>query len=409
MTLIRNGCLSAIAAACLATTAGLAEAGGFAIREQSAEGLGNAFAGVAAGTDGLSAMFWNPATIGQHNGQGLVIEGNGSAILPYSRANNGTGFLGNPDSGNIGEDALVPSMFMSYGVNDRLTVGLAFSSPFGLSTNSNPWMGSLHGDVSDVQTMNFSPTIAYKLSDWITVGAGVEGEYAKMKLTSSTPTGAEIFRAKTDDFAVGFTAGVLLQPSDNLNIGVGFRSSISHQTDGNGYLIDPTTSSLVYSGKLGVSIDTPETVTIGAAYRANDQLTLKAGAEWANWSRFKKLVVEAPGGIPIGSTTENWKDSWFFSAGADYAATEKLTLRAGLGYETSPVPNATRTPRLPDSDRLWLSAGASYKVNEHLMATLGYSHLFMRDAKVALTSPTPLAATFKNHIDIVSAGATMSW
>ena len=125
-------------------------AGGFAVREQSAEGQGSSFAGVAAGTNGLSAMFWNPATISQHNDQGYTSESNISLILPNSEAEGATGFVGNPDSGNIGVLGIVPASYSVYGLTDEITLGLAVAAPYGLATNADQWMGSLHGDKSEI-------------------------------------------------------------------------------------------------------------------------------------------------------------------------------------------------------------------------------------------------------------------
>ena len=128
-------------AACSATAA---SAAGFAIREQSAEGLGASFAGVAAGTGGLSSMFWNAATMTLHEDEGFQSESNYSLIVPYSRAKNGVGgFGGSGDSGNIAELVFAPASYYVYQANDRLFVGLGLNSPFGLSTESDVWAGSL--------------------------------------------------------------------------------------------------------------------------------------------------------------------------------------------------------------------------------------------------------------------------
>jgi long-chain fatty acid transport protein len=375
-------------------------AGGFSIREQSAEGLGSAFAGIAAGTNGLSAMFWNPATISEHNAQGYVSESNVSGILANSRSGAGLGFPN--DSGNIAVPALVPASYYSYGLSEEVTIGLAMNAPFGLTTDSDLWKGSYHGNHSEIFTFNVNPMIAYKPADWITVAAGLQGEYMSAKLSSTTPTGVSLLGVKANDIGVGFTAGVLLQPSDNLDIGLGFRSSISHDLQGNG-------NAGKYLGSMNSQVDTPEMLTLGLKYKANDRLNLMAGAEWANWSRFKNLTIKLPSGVPLGNTVENWKNSWFFSGGAEYALNDKMTLRGGAAYEISPVPDATRTPRLPDADRVWLSAGASYKVNNWLTTNLGYSHVFMKDGTVNLTTPTPLVASFKQHIDIVSLSAVVDW
>ena len=145
------------------------------------KGQGSSFAGVAAGTNGLSSMFWNPATITQHNEQGYSSESNFSLIAPTSRADDGAGFPGNSNSGNISDWGLAPASYNVYGLTDDITVGLAMGAPFGLSTNSDLWAGSLHGDESSVVTFNANPNIAYKFNDMLSVAVGVQAEYMKVK------------------------------------------------------------------------------------------------------------------------------------------------------------------------------------------------------------------------------------
>ena len=393
---------TAAAAAVLMALGSTALAGGFSIREQSAEGLGSAFAGIGAGTNGLSAMYWNPATISQHNAQGYISENNISGILAYSRAKNGVGPGTNPDSGNIGVGAIVPASYSVYGLTDEITVGMAITAPLGLSTDADLWRGSPNGDKSDIFSMNVNPVVAYKPADWITLAAGVQGQYFQVKLSSQFPNGAPLLKTKADDIGFGFTAGILLEPNNDLDIGIGFRSSISHKLKG-----DATFLGTGYDAS--ADFDSPEIVTLGIKYQVSDQLKLMGGVEWANWSRFKSLNLALSGAPPL-ITVENWKDSWYFSAGAEYDLNDKLTLRGGAAYEKSPVPDSTRTPRLPDNDRIWLSAGASYKINDWLTTNIAYSHVFVKDGGVNLSGPpSPLTANFKQHIDIASVSAVVDW
>ncbi len=392
--------------------AGSAVAGGYSIREQSAEGQGSSFAGVAAGTHGFSSMYWNPATMAQHSGNGLMSDGNYSLIMPESSADDGgpapgTALPGLGASGDIGREAIVPAAYWLYGVNDQLTVGASLNAPLGLTTNAENWYGSPHGDKSSVRTYTLTPSAAFRLNDYISVGAGVQLEYMKVDINSRTPSGIEFFAADGDSFDVGFTAGILIEPTDTTDIGIGFRSSVKHGLKGDGFVAG------LFNGDIEAAVKTPEIVTFGVRQEVSDGLRLMAGVEWANWSRFKELAVKdaASGGV-IGLTPENWKDSWFFSVGGEYDVNDKATLRAGIAYETSPVPDVTRTPRIPDNDRIWLSVGASYQVADNIRANLAYSHVFVEDGTVTLGAAPPLpplSATFKQNIDIVSAGFTVDW
>jgi long-chain fatty acid transport protein len=366
-------------------------AGGFAIREQSTIGQGMSFAGVAAGGGGLSSLFWNPAVSADYNQFGFISENNAALILPYAESDLG--------SGNIGEMAVVPAGYFSYALTDRITIATSVNAPVGLTTDApNVWPGSPGGDRSAVKTYNFNPTMSYRVNDMLSVGVGAQIEYMSVKLTSrSFPGGAQFFDAQGSDFGFGFTAGMLFKPTDTTDIGLGFRSSVAHTLAGEAVigLANPD---------IRAGFNSPETVTLGIRQRVTDELTLLGGVEWANWSRFKELRIEDTTGAALVVSPFAWKDSWYFSVGAEYAYTDALTLRAGAAYEKSPVPDATRGVRAPDNDRTWLSVGASYKFTNNMTANLAYSHVFMKDGDVLAP-----ATTFKQHLNIVSVGLTRDW
>ncbi len=114
-----------------------------------------------------------------------------------------------------------------------------------------------------------------------------------------------------------------------------------------------------------------------------------------------------------------YKDGWYASLGAEYKWNSNLTLRTGLGYEWTPVRDAERSARLPDNDRLWTSAGLSYKFNEQLNMDFGYTHIFPkstmvtidannhnRNPNLAASGLDTLITKVDSHIDIVSLGLT---
>jgi long-chain fatty acid transport protein len=136
-----------------------------------------------------------------------------------------------------------------------------------------------------------------------------------------------------------------------------------------------------------------------------------ANIEWTNWSRMKELRVVNP---TFGTTVLDdfsWDDSWFGSVGAEYKFTDKLTGRTGVGIETTPVPDRTRGARLPDSDRIWLSFGASYMWSESTTLDFGYSHIFLDDSTIERTLPNAslVGAGVENSANIVSLGFRTKW
>ena len=396
----------------LVSVASVAQAGGFAVREQSAEGQGASFAGIAAGGSDLSSMFFNPATITLH--EGVNIEGNAALILPYSKAKNGInllpaplppGTLGSTNSGNIGKTALVPSTYASYQYNDNLFLGFTANSPFGLITKGNrAWAGSAKGTISDVFMLQAGPTVGYKVNDMFSVAASVRGVYSKVYLEQNAslllPAGQA--KLKGDDWSVNYSVGILIQPTETTRIGVGYNSQTNLEYKGSIHFTNFPLTAL--NGRIKAKLTTPGTLNVGVRQELGD-FTMMLGFEWAQWSKLKNLHAKYTAGGTASFTDFSWNDSYYYSIGGEYKLSDATTLRAGFAYEDSPVPNSTRGVRVPDANRYWLSFGASHQLNDRLKFSLGYTHIFANDGKVdlpATTTAAGLRATFKQHVDIIN-------
>ena len=140
------------------------------------------------------------------------------------------------------------------------------------------------------------------------------------------------------------------------------------------------------------------------------------GLQWTEWSVFDELRIEFDNAAQGDSVTrEDWKDTWFASLGATYRPLDSpWTLRAGVAYDQTPLDTGTRTPRIPDGDRYWLSAGASYRPLPWLSLTAAYTHLFVDDAELDLgTSDTGstfrgnLTGSYESSVDIVAVSARL--
>ncbi len=406
-------------------------AGGFAVREQSASGLGSAFAGVAAGGD-LSSIFWNPAALAVSSGTNT--ESHASLIIPDTSltAQPGSTLLGPPFAGNFGAQsgdiadlALVPASYLGHQFTDynpNFFVGVGLNSPFGLVTepdNSN-WAGSNHGRTADLFTINVNPVAAYRISPNFMVGAGlqVESMDLRFKFASGPAVGAASAVLDADDISFGFTAGALWQPMPGTSIGVGFRSSVEHELEG--------TFSVVGLGVLSstkATLETPETVTVSLRQAITKNTRVLGTFEWSNWSRLDQVDAIAVTPTPLGAFTGltpgaviesiplNWEDGYFYSVGLEHDFNPALTVRAGVAYEESPVQAATsRLAQLPDSDRIWASIGATYRWNKNITLDLAYTHIFFEDAQVnrqvtraaSPINPIQLLADVDNSTDIIA-------
>lgn len=447
-----------LATTMLTLSAGQALAGGFAIREQSTEFQGMAFAGNAAGW-GLSAMFWNPAATANRVG-GINAETHFAFILPnsdvtvtdvspsaipteaFAAAGPFAGLVGagvngsidaafasaSPFSGEIGNNAVVASSYYNYQLTPDTVIGLAINSPFGLVTEPEAtYQGAVLARTTKFFTVNVNPTIAYRIAPGVSIGAGVQIEYGKgtLKFATGTPdTPSTWFEG--DDWAFGGTAGIMLQPAPQTKIGLGWRSQITHTLEGDystpGLTVatglpSPLPSAVQLAGPAFVQaeadVNLPDIVTLSVSQGLAPNMRIHGTVEWSNWSRFEELrLVNVATGATIEDIQANWNDGWFFSGGLEYDYSPDITLRTGVAYEISPVDAPEkRLPGIPDADRVWLSLGGTYKWSEATSFDVAYTHVFLEDS--TFTQPASigvqLSGNVESSVDIISGSWKTRW
>ena len=382
-----------------------ASAGGFAVHEQSTYGQGTSFAGVAAG-GALSSMFWNPATITQVPG---VVSETGMAGIVTHASQNPTFATAPPSLGggsllslggvaNSAELGLPFNSYFSYQLNPSIWLGMSVNAPFGLMVNfPELWAGRNYGLPSSLKTYNATPTIAWRINDWISVGAGVQIQYAKSDLRFGFAPAAfsEFTLDGLKGWGYGATVGVTLTPGPRTTIGIGWRSGIDQKVDGT-LSVNPVLPGAT-PGSISTTVSLPDTVSAGIRHRFDERWTLMGTVEWTNWSRLGTVIFTGPtGGVAtVGTPTGpvavalpfQYRDGWFFSGGAEYQWSERLALRSGIAFERSPVSDQVRMPAIPDNDRFWLSVGASWQIFPGVMwFDLAYSHIWVKDPSINISA-----------------------
>jgi long-chain fatty acid transport protein len=392
-------------------------AGAFAIREQSTAAQGVSFAGAAAGGQ-LSSMFWNPATMTQSAGFAWEVGVAGIFPQAHQSPTSATGIgalfpLATTD--DFLADAAVPNMYAAWNVSPDLWVGISVNSPFGQVVNlPQNWPGTAFAGSTDLKTYNATPTIAYRISPWLSVGLGLQIQYATAKM--NTGPGFAGTNLAGSGWGYGLTAGLTITPAAGTTIGIGWRSQIDQDFEG-------AWLSSVPGGTVGSASTTlklPDIVSAGIRHQFNPALTVMGTVEWSNWSRIGTSPIVHAAGVPalvtIGLPAQmpfQYQDGWMFSAGVEYNWLPSTTLRAGLGYEISPITTAVRTPRIPDEDRILLSFGLTHALTPSLKFDLAYTHYFIRTADVVVGPGNPwfdttggafgtYVGTASGHIDIVS-------
>jgi long-chain fatty acid transport protein len=397
-----------------------ANAGAFAIREQSTYGQGTSFAGVAAGGS-LSSLFWNPATMTQF--PGVVSENGVSALIPKAeqvpQAGTFPALLPLGGVSNSAEMGLVPNGYTSYQMNPNLWLGLSINAPYALSVSfPDRWAGRNYSGDSSIKTYNVTPSIAYRINDWISIGAGVQIQYMKAEFISGLASPGQALTLRGRGYGFGATAGVTLTPTPTTTIGLGWRSQIDQSIQGTLLLPAGAAFNVPFStpGSVETTLKLPNTVSLGIRQQLSPQWMVMGTVEWSSWSRIGTVTVNQLNGAPALVGTNAFRipfeydDGWFFSGGAEYRWNERLTLRGGVGYEISPISDQVRTPRLPDNDRIWASIGASWNLNRAIRFDLAYTHLWIKDPNINITaasgnpsfSAVPYVGTVDAQSDMLS-------
>lgn len=382
-------------------TASVANATGFDLRTQSASGLGKGFAGVAAGGD-ISTSFWNPANISEAEGSDFqavlnIIDGDASI---ESTGSSSVIFQNLEDTDNISGTNVTPSLYYANQVNNKWSWGLSFTAPFATITDAGE--GSRSQFVSreaNLVGLALSPTFSYKPTNNLSLGAGLIVQNFDVEISRAIPVGAAqgVFSANDpllniegDDTGVGFTLG-LTYKIGSTDIGLGYRSSISHNIEGN-FNVD----AFGVDAGINVDLDTPEIITFGIQQALTKKLTLNLGIEYTEWSTLGTLPVllNATGSVatlagqPIVVALE-YDDTFYYSVGAEYQYSKSLLLRTGIGYDETSVSDTTRTTQFPDNDRWTISFGLT-KQFKTFTIDASYQYLFLdEEATISVTPGNP--------------------
>lgn len=395
---------------------GTAAAAGFQLLEQNASGLGNSYAGSAALAENASTIFYNPAGMTQLPGRNVSAGIN--AIRPSftftdSGSTNPTALGGGAATGGNGGDAAgewspLPNGYLSWQLDDRWFVGVGFGAPFGLKTEYEPgWVGRFHSIKFDIKTYNINPSVAYKVNDMLSVGAGVswqriEAEYIKRAVVPVPNVGifTPLATNELESDAWGWNVGATLQPRADTRFGVSYRSAIMHHAEGTQTLRD----GLNVNNTAKADVKLPDTLVLSAWHQLSDRWELLADVSWTGWSSIPKLTITNGSG-QSDQLTLKFRDTWRVALGANYKVSDAWKLKAGLAWDQSPVPDdAHRPASLPDNDRTWISFGVQYRPAKDSTLDVGYAHLIVKDTKINNTDNTLarglLAGNYDSHAHI---------
>ncbi len=402
---------------------------GFALKEQSVAGLGCSFAGSTTGAHDLGDMFFNPATLVLHEGRNAQISGTQirmSTRFTFRGATNVANgpILGDRGGADIANDPVIPAFYFGWEGRKKDFFGLSINAPWGMESINPPgWVGRYYALESRTKSLNISPVYAKKISPSTALAFGLQAQQftarlsaaidfgmigAAAKLAGSVPgqqDGLSIVQG--EDWGYGFTVGVLHEPSPKNRFGFSYRSRVVHRLTGNtDFQLDPTGTGAKLSAFTGgfrncgdrADLTTPEVISAGWKHSLSPKWAVVADVSRTGWSCLKELRVKFDNPAqPDSATDEKWHDTWCTSFGVLYNPDTRWTWRMGLAQDASPIPDETRHPRIPDSDRRWFSLGVGYHPSSRFSLELGWARIAFDDAPIQLLSSNPLN-TFRGNL-----------
>lgn len=378
-------------------------AGGFQIPEMGvrAMGMGNAFTAVA---DDPTANWYNPAGLGfQH---GTAVTAGAVAVMPkVDFTSNASNPLHPTAPASADRKAIfIPHAYMAINTDSNLTAGIGINSPFGLEvkwpTTAVFAGGAQYGRL---QAVNVNGNVAFKLNDGFAIAVGVD--FVDMYRVDFNGTALQQnFKGTGWGYNV---AG--LYKTDQLNVGVSYRSSVKISSKG-----QSTHTATATTGSNAITVTMPDMLNVGVSFHPAAQWTISADADWVNWKKFDKLAFSynpalAFGAVPSLTVPENWKATWAFRAGAEWAYSDTMRARFGYTYDPTPIRAADFSPLLPGNDRQAVHVGYGVDLSGQVTLDIAYMYVWLADRNQTL-SPAPSNwvrnGTYKSDIHLAAASLT---
>ncbi|NDY43481.1 hypothetical protein G3N55_11600 [Dissulfurirhabdus thermomarina] len=305
----------------------------------------------------------------------------------------------------------LPYFYAAGTVADGVGLGLAVNVPYGLTTEwDGTWPGRFNAVKTELRTVFVTPSVSYRVFDWLAVGAGAQVARADAELTNAisvTPFGEVENKIEGSDTGAGYLVSALVRPRQDWTLGVVYRSEVKLDLDGTATYrnVPGLLAPLFPRSDVGLVLRLPATVSLGLATTALEGWTLAVDAVWTRWSSYQSLDFEyeyTPGvGLPgVVSVPKDWHNVWALRLGAAYRLSPEWEVRGSYVYDKSPIDDTYRDPSLPTNDRHLFGLGVGF-ARGNLAVDAAYTYILVEDSAPSLVTPT-LTGTYEGYANVVN-------
>lgn len=354
-----------------------ATAGGYQVRLQGQKQTGMGLVGSPFAL-GASSIFYNPGGLSMMDTKFSFSAGVSGIMANAVFQKDATDYQARTDN-PMG----TPFYFYGAGmITDKLSIGLGVYTPFGSTAKwDDDWAGRYLIQNISLSAIYFQPTIGYKINEFISIGAGFVYAYGTVDLNKALPyndnSSVELSGTAGN---IGFNAGVMVRPLENLSIGIDYRSKVLMKVedgDATFNVPDALSSSIPEKNKFNAELPMPANLDIGIAYEFTEKFTLALEMNYVMWSIYEELefTFEEQNDLLGSVNPRKYKDSFIGRIGAQYAMNNTFTFRAGLYYDPSPTNDDYFNPETVSLNTIGWTLGISIAPVKNLSIDLSYIQL----------------------------------
>ncbi|MPW28007.1 porin [Agarivorans sp. B2Z047] len=372
-------------------------AAGFQLNSQSATGIGRAFSGDAVIADNASVLSRNPAAMAMFDRKALSLGLTYADVdVTIKDVTYSTPFA-DEDLGSENDAAdnkVIPNIYYIHPINDSFAVGVGAFSNFGTGTDISSLNNTgasltpvdLLGE-TEIVTSNFNASVSYRINQQFSIGVGLDLIYGEGKLKRQGEIVGEpanlgqatLVDVEADGWALGGILGATYEINDKNRLGMSYRISPTFKADGK---VEYQTQN--YDE---IHIPLPNIFQIAGYHELSPSWAVHYTAQHTSWGDFEHITVT--GSNPDATVKSyQWKNSWLFSVGGTYTINQNWTARAGYMHDKGVVDEISSLS-IPDSDRNWYTAGASYHLNKNSSIDFGLAFVRGEDVEVREMSGIP--------------------
>ncbi len=363
---------------------------GFALYEYS--GRSTAMGGAVMANDAEPAsLAANPSLITEL--EGTQIQAGFTAVQAHAKT------TANGDSRSLKKDTwLLPNMYLTHKWSDEVSFGIGAFSRYGLGgtyKNHDTWLGSNLAYKVKLETISFTPTIAVKASEQLSVAMGLEAMTIDFTQNSQFLAAANQYEIHGTGVSWGGNFSLTYRPewAEKWTIGAMYRSKVKQNL--NGRVSSAGTYGIIniHDSPAEGAINLPDSLSTGISFRPTDSWVMEAGIVGTFWSSYDQIIIQYKDAstVPFINPQKRYKDTFRLNFGTEYKLNQNWAVRAGYVFDKSPINSKAMDTLVPVDDRHLVSGGFGYKTDTWSVDA-AYTHIFGRDL-TGRSAPSPVSPT----------------